>query len=317
MVVFRRSYSVRGSLRATERLGRLCAVRIFRGLSRPARRLAGLHGDERGTISILTVATIIGLMMLMGMVLNAARHYDDKVKMQNAADAATYSGGVVLARGMNAISFSNHLLCDVFALTAFMRESRDRNAEALVPEILDAWAKIGPIFQRSEFPKFGRLGSAISAKVPLEREAVRSYGEMSALTAQFVLPVFEYVLQERLIPEFQRSVVRTLPNVSQQATTEVARRHGIRQPKRPQVGILWRTMGQPVGFPDEMDPNIRTLPAVDPSPGSGAGQNDPKPDPHPDGQEGADFRLIQGGPVYLQRAIAERYRLSHRYSTLR
>ena len=54
---------------------------------------------------------------------------------------------------MNALAFTNHLLSDVFALTAIMREARDRHTDPLIPEILQAWTKIGPIFARSSFPK--------------------------------------------------------------------------------------------------------------------------------------------------------------------
>ena len=60
-----------------------------------------LHRDERGSISIVSVFTVMFLAMLLGMVMNVGRHVDGKIRMQNAADAAAYSGGVVLARGMN------------------------------------------------------------------------------------------------------------------------------------------------------------------------------------------------------------------------
>ena len=41
------------------------------------------------------------LAMLLGMVMNVGRQIDGKIRMQNTADAATYSGGVVLARGFD------------------------------------------------------------------------------------------------------------------------------------------------------------------------------------------------------------------------
>ena len=91
------------------------------------------HRDEDGTISILSVFAVLGLTMLLGMVMNVGRQVDGKIRMQNAADAAAYSGGVTLARGMNTLAFTNHLLCDVFANTALLREARDRNSESYVP----------------------------------------------------------------------------------------------------------------------------------------------------------------------------------------
>ena len=125
-------------------------LRAFRPRS-TVRIAVRLHHNERGTISIVSVFAMLLLAMLLGMVLNVGRHVDGKIKMQNAADAATYSGGVVLARGMNTLAFTNHLLCDVFALTAFMREARDGNAASFAPPILAAWAEIGPVFASSGF----------------------------------------------------------------------------------------------------------------------------------------------------------------------
>lgn len=270
-----------------------------------------LHRDERGTISILSVVTILGLTMLMGMVINVGRHVDDKVKMQNAADAGAFSGGVILARGMNGLAYSNHLLCDVFALTAFMREARDGNAELLVPEVLAAWSKIGPIFARAEFQKFARMGPAISAKVPLEQEAVTSYCAWARATSELVLPVLEYILGQpgpdadqmtHWIPQYQRALVRTIPSLAQTMTGEISRRHGVNrlrssrdsQERGDITGVLWRMRIQPVGYPDESDPNQRALPAIDTC------INSP------------DMSAL-GWSVLHQQAIQQRRDWSHRY----
>src|SRR5262249_22183589 len=90
-----------------------------------AARLRALPRDERGTISIMSVVTIFSLTLVLGMVINAGRQVDEKIRLQNAADAAAYSGGAVMARGLNALAFSNHLEAEVFALVAYMRAGRD------------------------------------------------------------------------------------------------------------------------------------------------------------------------------------------------
>ena len=66
-----------------------------------------LHRDQKGTISIIGVFTLLALVVLLGMVMNTGQQVDQKIKMQNAVDAATYSGGVVLARNMNSLAFTN------------------------------------------------------------------------------------------------------------------------------------------------------------------------------------------------------------------
>ena len=71
---------------------------------------------------------------------------------------------------MNAIAFSNHLLCEVFALTAYMREARDRHADMFTPSILEAWERVGKTFaERSSHPKFTNLGIAIQEKVAFRK----------------------------------------------------------------------------------------------------------------------------------------------------
>src|SRR5882724_9185717 len=98
---------------------------IMKFARRRAELLAALPRDERGTISILSVLTIFVLTIVLGMVINAGRQVDEKIRMQNAADAATYSGAVVVARGYNALAFANHVEAEVFALTAYWRAARD------------------------------------------------------------------------------------------------------------------------------------------------------------------------------------------------
>ena len=74
-------------------------------------RLIGrIHHDQSGSISVVTVFAFIFLTMVLGMLMNVGRHADRKVKIQNAADAATMSGATVLARGMNTLVFTNHLI---------------------------------------------------------------------------------------------------------------------------------------------------------------------------------------------------------------
>lgn len=242
--------------------------------------LRRVHSDQRGTMSIVSVFAMMLMAMLLGMLINSARQVDGKIKMQNAADAAAYSGGVVIARGMNSLAFTNHLLFDVFALTAFMREARDRNAESFVPPVLAAWVQIGPVFASSGFPKFDRLGAAITQKVPLEQEMVYRYSEWAAAASDLMLPVLEDILAEEQIPEYQRALIAATPHLAQMATDEIAQRHDdydvaaaavsssssattASYNSSPMAGVLWRTIGDVVGGSSEE--SRRTLPAVDPT----------------------------------------------------
>ena len=208
-----------------------------------------LHRSQQGSISILSVFAVLALVMLLGMVINVGRHVDGKIRMQNAADDAAYSGGVMIARELNTLAFTNHLMCEVFALTAIMREARDRNSDRYVPQILAAWVKAGELFQGCKIPKFQVLGEAIIQKVPLEQELARAFGEWMAAASQRVLPVFEEILGQEMIPHFQQAVRQVYPELARLAADEVAQREG--QPdwgRGAMVGSLWRAdSGQAIG----------------------------------------------------------------------
>ena len=251
--------------------------------------VARVHRDQRGAIAPLSVFGIFMFTILMVLIVNVGRQIDDKLRMQNAADASAYSGATVLARGMNAIAFSNHMLCETFALTAYMREGRDRKSEKFIPEILDAWAAVGNQFANGTgtaplSQKFKLMGQAIVAKVPIEREMVRNFGEMTFHQARITLPLFEYILAGPtatsyegstdsslggFIPRFQRAVLQSVPYMSSVASDEISIRYGTRvqsQHRNEQLrGLLWSTNVEVVGQLDESNPVSRTLPAIDPS----------------------------------------------------
>ncbi len=192
--------------------------------------------------------------MLLGMVMNVGRQVDGKLRMQNAADAAAYSGGLVLTRGLNSLAFTNQLLCEVFAMTAFMREARDRDAEKYVPNILAAWENEAAVFAGSPFPKFQALGNAIPAKAQAEQALVTAFVNWAAALAGDgqdggALWLMETILQNHMITDYQQAVVAALPDMAQHAATTVAQQNG--QPdygRGPMAGVLWHAhTGQPVG----------------------------------------------------------------------
>ncbi|MDP7303928.1 MAG: pilus assembly protein TadG-related protein, partial [Pirellulaceae bacterium] len=91
--------------------------RVLRPMVAQRSLITRVHRDQEGSISIVSVFGLMLLVFLLGLVMNAGRQVDQKVKMQNAADSATYAGGVVVGRGMNTLAFTNHLMSDVFAIT--------------------------------------------------------------------------------------------------------------------------------------------------------------------------------------------------------
>lgn len=293
--------------------------------SRLLRWPLAIHRDESGSISVVSVFAVILLAMLLGMIVNSGLQVDQKVKMQNAADAATYSGCLVVSRNLNTLAFTNHLLADVFALTAFMREAQARTAENLTVPILDNWERIGPPLAGSEFVKFSELGKGIMEKVPRERDVVQTYGDWAAAASEMMLPVFEDILAEQRIRTFQRALVATTPQIAQAVTDEVARRHGQAWPRPTAVrGALWCTTGERVGSTTLATSGV---PVVDPVPDEPlAEQPDPGerppyylPDVGPDGLPW-DIGVNASGPdgqlsivEYIRDAKRQRFELAHTY----
>ena len=208
------------------------------------RRLQNLHADERGALSLLSLFAVLMMTMLLVYISNTAVHLIDKVRRQNAADAAAYSGGVVLARGMNAIAFANQLEADVLALTAMsqalveLRTSNSSAAATALPVLLTI------------------LGTSETTNPQAK---------------------------DHLLPLFQQEVLTRSPELAQEAMLEAAMRHGLTRKERlalaqtarstpewggqrgPQTGALWRTTGQIVNG-NENNPQTRSLPVIDPSP---------------------------------------------------
>lgn len=231
------------------------------------RRLGQLRRDEEGAISVLSVFAVLFLVMLSGMLMNVGWQVDGKVRMQNAADAVAWSGGAVVARGMNTLAFTNHMLADIFSVTAIMREGRDGNAASKVPRILAAWNNVAPLFQRSGFPKFATLGGAIPKKTPLEQNMVDCYSLWIAAASERILPLFEEILAQEMIPQYQRAVAAAFPDIAQATAMETARLNGDPDFGRGRMlGVLWRTTGAPVG--GDFESASPSLPVADPNDGS-------------------------------------------------
>jgi Flp pilus assembly protein TadG len=239
--------------------------------------VARIHRQQNGTISILSVFTVLLLTIVLGMVMNVGRHVDGKLRLQNAADDVAYSGGVVLARGLNTLTFTNHMLCEVFSMTAFLREAKNHNSLSYVslnstPSILAAWQKAGAALSQSGVPALATQGQAIQQEVPLEQQMVTTFCTWADETQKLQLPLMEEILRDELIPKYQQAVVQAFPDIAQNAANAVAQQNGEPNFGRGTMqGALWRTSGQLVGSGgDGLD--LARL-AADPNPG---GSTDPQ-----------------------------------------
>lgn len=217
----------------------------------------------------MSLVAVLVFTMLLVMLTNTVRHVDDKVRRQNAADAAAYSGGVVLARGMNSIALANHLQSETLALVALYR-ALDARGSTAAREML-------PVLQFT-------LG-----------------------TPEPIAPL----AGDNLLVNYQRDVLRVMPQRAQDACHEIALRHGLPQgrvpagrgpvrfspaadagPRGPQWGVLWRSSAIAVGQEDQNDPLRRSLPIVDPN------------------ADGTDLLLVTNAADWTGPALAQRRAVS-------
>ena len=168
-------------------------------------RLLSLQRDQDGSISITTVFFVVIFAMLLGLLMNMGRHADREIIMQNGSDAGAYTGGVVLARGMNTLAYTNHLEADVFALVAYLREVQAGNAVQLALE---------------------ELREANDAeRARLEQNVIEIFERLNASVAARIQRTFEEMLSLQQFPNFQRELTIRTPVLAMEAATEVVQRH--------------------------------------------------------------------------------------------
>ena len=75
------------------------------------------HPSQRrsGKISLVAGITLLLLVALAGLIGNAGHTAHQKISTQNAADAAAFSSSLWMARGMNALTATNHMLGEATA----------------------------------------------------------------------------------------------------------------------------------------------------------------------------------------------------------
>lgn len=75
-----------------------------------------LHNSEDGFLSFVTCIVVLFFTVLLALVLNTGGAVKQKVDLQNAADASILTSTSVAARGMNAITMTNHLVGELTAI---------------------------------------------------------------------------------------------------------------------------------------------------------------------------------------------------------
>tara|TARA_R110002049_G_scaffold4601_4_gene31965 strand:- start:241899 stop:244076 length:2178 start_codon:yes stop_codon:yes gene_type:complete len=79
-------------------------------------RQTGSSGRREGKIVLLAAIVILLVAVLMAWIGNTGHAVKQKMEVQSAADATSFAGSMWMARGMNAITLSNHLIGEATAM---------------------------------------------------------------------------------------------------------------------------------------------------------------------------------------------------------
>jgi hypothetical protein len=71
---------------------------------------------EGGMLSMASVFVLMGILVLFALLANVTRTVDQKMETQNGADAIAYSSAEEMARGMNTVTATNHLIGELMGL---------------------------------------------------------------------------------------------------------------------------------------------------------------------------------------------------------
>jgi hypothetical protein len=82
------------------------------------------HSSEDGMVSFVGMVAVLFFLILIGLVGNVGLSVNQKIEIQNAADSTTYSSGVFIARGMNSVTASNHIIGELLALCVIQHSLR-------------------------------------------------------------------------------------------------------------------------------------------------------------------------------------------------
>src|SRR3990172_96198 len=88
--------------------------------TRSERRRPNSRAPRHGKLTLVTLVAILGMAVIIGFLGNAGYVTTEKMNTQNAADAAAFSSAQWMARGMNAVTATNHLLGEVTALVVVL-----------------------------------------------------------------------------------------------------------------------------------------------------------------------------------------------------
>lgn len=105
---------------------RVLLRRILEATTMESRRF---HRDDRGQFVFIALFGAIAFFILLGLILNNADKLNEKVRMQNAADASALVSAEVIAAGLNSMSDNNVAITETIALKSLIEGMVDASSD--------------------------------------------------------------------------------------------------------------------------------------------------------------------------------------------
>ncbi|MGC3968799.1 MAG: Tad domain-containing protein [Pirellulales bacterium] len=116
---------------------------------RSAEATQSLAGCERGFLSFVTCVAVLFFALLVTMVFNVGAAVRQKVEVQNAADAAILTSTSMTARGLNAVTLTNHMLGELSAILIIHEALGGTELDDLAPKDERKQSNVSNILNKS------------------------------------------------------------------------------------------------------------------------------------------------------------------------
>jgi hypothetical protein len=104
---------------------------IYRGDDGPSAGRGRLLAGEGGMMTYVALIMMLFFLALFMMLMNVGRIVIEKVEIQNAADSSAFSGALWGARGMNAVTATNHLMGEMMSLVVVHEAIAGKDVDGL------------------------------------------------------------------------------------------------------------------------------------------------------------------------------------------
>lgn len=161
-----------------------------------------LHSDRRGNMSIINIVAVMLCTLLIVFILNVSKIATRRIEHQDVADAVAVSPGYWMARGMNAVTATNHVIGELTGIVIVHHAlggdllddgGKAEDASSLISNTIDSGRDLKSVNMRLDLAKMGAQALGYQ-----ETEVYRLVHEKSGVNAEAAILDGKVTLKQRL-----------------------------------------------------------------------------------------------------------------------